>query len=355
MSIDPQLFYRYDNRWFTTKLEVFNYMSTLSNPSLHTDDLRCVINKDYGFDNIDWTQEPSGDWEQMCADRMRQIRDAHSKLVLFYSGGSDSQFILNICLKYNIKLDELCNTQIYLKGLDHNWWNFECYDVAVPFVKENCSHIPFNVVQFSDWNLYYSNNSFSAEGRAYERGASIFAQPFTGIIPTVVDSYVKRGFTIIHGCTEPHVFYDKQLKKYYAELWDTENFADRCGSPNIVSFFTDPAVPHLHSKQCHLVKNVLKESNLKDVDSQNNQALYKNLICKVTRNGLRASKSSPQFDKMTKNPIFRTKKQMMFLKEMKNKDERLYQSYRHFLETTFKGVPLYRMPMGALIGKWYLE
>lgn len=355
MKIDPHLFYRYDNQWFRTKWEIFNYAATQKNPTLYTEGMQCVLNKDYGFDEFDWTVEPSESWEEICVQRLLKIRDTYPKICLFYSGGSDSHYILTLFLKYNIKLDEICNHQIHLKGIDTKWFNHECIEYAVPFVKEHCSHIPFNLINFTDWSLWTDEKSFTFDSPAFNRGLQVYVNPFRGINPNIIDEYTKRGFVVIHGGTEPHVYYDKEKDKYYAELWDTENFADRCGSPNMISFFTDPAEPQVHAKQCHLVKNELRRLNLRELDSNSKNPYYKTIYCSVVRDGYRTGTESPQYEKAANHAIFRTKKEEYMFKQFYKYDKRIFEKYTHFLNAPVKGVPLYRLPKGAIIGKWYLE
>ena len=65
-----------------------------------------VFNNDV-FDTVDWTAEPKESLRELYAQRARRIRDKHDYVVLSYSGGSDSQNILNTFLNNNILLDEI--------------------------------------------------------------------------------------------------------------------------------------------------------------------------------------------------------------------------------------------------------
>lgn len=59
------------------------------------------------FDRIDWTQEPDVDIYELYRQRAQQIRERYDYLLLMYSGGSDSQTILDVCIKYGIRVDEI--------------------------------------------------------------------------------------------------------------------------------------------------------------------------------------------------------------------------------------------------------
>ena len=59
------------------------------------------------FSKSNWNIEPPVELEELYRQRALQLRDAYDHLVLFYSGGVDSWYILNAFIKYNIPLDEI--------------------------------------------------------------------------------------------------------------------------------------------------------------------------------------------------------------------------------------------------------
>lgn len=65
-----------------------------------------VFNND-AINAYDWTIEPVESIQELYRRRAQQLRDKYDYLVLMYSGGSDSQNILDVCLKHNIKIDEI--------------------------------------------------------------------------------------------------------------------------------------------------------------------------------------------------------------------------------------------------------
>ena len=104
MIIPKSLYYFYDNRWFDNKWQVIDYAHTHGHYTFNIDQVRCVINKNFAFDACDWKVEPSKSWEELTLERMLKIRDTYPKICLLYSAGSDSQFILNLCLKHNMTM-----------------------------------------------------------------------------------------------------------------------------------------------------------------------------------------------------------------------------------------------------------
>ena len=51
--------------------------------------------------------------------------------------------------------------------------------------------------------------------------------------------------------------------KWYAELWDTDNYGEFTPYKNVELFYTTPQLPELHAKQCHLMKRILEKEHLK--------------------------------------------------------------------------------------------
>jgi hypothetical protein len=59
------------------------------------------------YSRCDWSVEPTDSLEQLYLRRMQELRQQYDYLVLHFSGGHDSCNILEICMKYNIFIDEL--------------------------------------------------------------------------------------------------------------------------------------------------------------------------------------------------------------------------------------------------------
>lgn len=64
------------------------------------------------FQKTDWTKEPEKDWETILRNRCIEIRNKHDYVILWYSGGWDSQTILDAFIRNKLKIDELV---IYVK------------------------------------------------------------------------------------------------------------------------------------------------------------------------------------------------------------------------------------------------
>lgn len=356
MRIPKSLYYLYDNRWFDKKWDVFDYANTEGHLKFNvTRDVRVVLNKNFGFDMVDWTIEPEKSWEQITYERMMNIRDSHPKIMLWYSGGSDSHYILELCLRHNIKIDEICICRTEYKNFPNEWFNHDTDNYAIPFVKKYASHIPLYVHIGDDWGAFDTDNTLSFEN--FFSHNNIFLSNNARAYVDTHKKYYEKGFVMIHGSTEPTVVYDHNDKKYYADLWDTDNFLDRNSLTNTIAFFTNPEVPEIHIKQCHLVKNYLRENFDKGntIDVKKDYEEYKNIYCKLTRNNYRVPDVSPHFAGYNSHSIFGSKKQQVFAKAIAKADVRIGEKYHHFLCNSIRNKPIYKFPRGVRIGKFCLE
>lgn len=128
-SKDKFGFYKVDSLKFYSRFDA-EQVSTKSNKPItwHFNDEE--------FSNFDWTVEPVQSLAELYAARARQIRENYDYIVLWYSGGADSQNILDSFVNNNIPLDEIASYTNYnaTKKTD-DWLNAEIYNLTVPAVK----------------------------------------------------------------------------------------------------------------------------------------------------------------------------------------------------------------------------
>lgn len=90
--------------------------------------VRWIFN-DNIFSRYDWKQAPEKTLDELYRDRAQQLRDSYDYLVLSWSGGSDSDNVLNTFLSNNIFLDE-----IYVRSpreLVKNLYTPNCEDTSI--------------------------------------------------------------------------------------------------------------------------------------------------------------------------------------------------------------------------------
>ena len=99
----------------------------------NTDNIEFIFNDDL-FSTYDWSKEPEEDIYELYRRRAYQLRKDYDYIVLLYSGGIDSQAMLETFLENNLKIDEICsfaNNDVQDKTVK---FNQEIFGAAVPFV-----------------------------------------------------------------------------------------------------------------------------------------------------------------------------------------------------------------------------
>jgi len=88
------------------------------------------------FDSYDWSVEPTESLQELYTQRAKDIRERYDYVILMYSGGSDSQAILDAYLKSNLQIDEII--VMHPKMLENT------------YTPNNTNHSPLNVL--SEWD-----------------------------------------------------------------------------------------------------------------------------------------------------------------------------------------------------------
>jgi hypothetical protein len=88
------------------------------------------------FNRCDWTVEPTESISNLYQKRCEQLREKYDHLVLVYSGGADSDNILNFFIENNVRLDEVVSFIDY-EGSQNKLskFNAEIFEVAIPKIK----------------------------------------------------------------------------------------------------------------------------------------------------------------------------------------------------------------------------
>ena len=187
------------------------------------------------YENYDFTIPPKETLENLCKQKALDIRANNDKIVIWYSGGCDSHYVLDIFLKNNIKVDEI---HMVKSGFSNADYEIEKY--AIPFVKKlnikTVVHEPTldyyekryveNEKQLGTANEYWHhfrlNNDFeNLQHHDTEGVAHIFGKE-------------KPTLCFVHG-------------KWYVYMLDV----DVTPQPHQINFFSDD--PIVHSKQCHML------------------------------------------------------------------------------------------------------
>lgn len=204
------------------------------------------------WNTFDFTKYPSKSLEELCIQQAKHIRNNNEYVNLWYSGGCDSHYILQIFLDNNIKIDELTMVKRGFKTAD-----FEIDNYAIPFAKSTDIKCTIRQPDVQYYEDYYVNNKpmlGTANEYHYHFGLNNHFEN--------LDHCDTNGVAHLFGKDKPRLsFIDG---KWYTYLMDV----DVTHQPNQINFFCND--PEIYSAQCHLLKN---EAELRLNQSQYNQVM----------------------------------------------------------------------------------
>ena len=244
-----------------SKIEAIQLSKTTAEPSVwHFND--------EVFSAANWTQDPPIDLLELYKARARQIRDAYDYIVLFYSGGSDSDNILKAWIDAGCKIDEILSFNSY-KGSDdpQSFMNAEITNVVLPRIQElKAQNIDFlfRSLDMSELNLEIINKNSQFEYE-YEMNFTLSPNNAARIflrerIKDYVDKIASgKRLCFVWGIDKPYVFFDGQ--KYYFQFRDV---VDTCVNPYVQKkykqgwydelFYWSPDAPLIPIKAAHIIK-----------------------------------------------------------------------------------------------------
>lgn len=219
----------------------------------------------------DWTKEPSQSLTDLYRQRAQQLRDQYDYIILQYSGGADSQNVLDTFLDNNIMLDEIVTFVNYeATGETHNFLNAEAWEVAIPKGKSYTEKYPWlhhRILDWKDITLEY----FSRPSSRYEwiYAVNMVITPFTvakeSLMMKVEDwaNRVNAGQRVcmLYGSDKPRVLHinGKFLLRFIDMLGN-------CPDVNVISgqqqwheelFYWTPDLPEIMIKQAHVIRRYL--------------------------------------------------------------------------------------------------
>ena len=107
------------------------------------------------YDDGDFSVEPQSTLQELMTDHLRELRNMYKEIKLYYSGGSDSHFILSNILSNNIHVDEIVCLKSGIPGAD-----YEIEKYAEPFLKLHGdklrnTKISIKTLSIDDYRKYY--------------------------------------------------------------------------------------------------------------------------------------------------------------------------------------------------------
>lgn len=208
---------------------------------------------DEEFSRLDWAVEPQESFDQLLELRARQLREKYNRLVLFFSGGTDSVTIYNTFKRLNIRLDEIVVTYHEDDTFGHSpkcvqWLKDNIYDQTTIITPLSRDGYPAQYESYRDDFLI--DNSF-------RYAVNTFNGTYESMCRVQNSSRFKNSNSvIILGLEKPHIVFKDNT--WYTTHLD-KLFAPFLNLNSTEWFFITPDLPQLHLKQIHLLKRYAQQ------------------------------------------------------------------------------------------------
>ena len=220
------------------------------------------------FSSYNWTQEPTQSLTDLYRKRAEQLREKYDYIVLLYSGGADSNNVLDSFIDNNIHLDEIATWHFHKGNNSKTTFNdAETWHVAFPKVKkilESHPTITQRIIDLTDHVYNYFAVSSNAEEYIYNQSAMVGPDLIRNRIheadPFYAD-YILSGKKIcfLWAVDKPRVLHENG--RYSVRFPDVFDMCVTIGSAAPVEFFYwSPDLPELIIKQAHIVKRYMENS-----------------------------------------------------------------------------------------------
>lgn len=254
MRVNKKLYWVCDGKVFYNKWKAIAHSRQVQKP-IHFHFF------DDDFSRYDWSKEPPESWDELLKLRALQLREKYDYIRLFYSGGVDSQTMLETFLKHDIPIDEILiyRGSASTDNMDEEPADDEVRLVALPFlesVKGKLGKTKINILETgASWlsdnlneDYFYEESTFAirlwCERHLYRRDPSLRDPAEKGLL-----------HCDLRGGDKPKVFLENG--QYYMAMYDSSRIWD-IGDEYLENFYLTPDMPEVHAKQCHMVKNYLK-------------------------------------------------------------------------------------------------
>lgn len=218
---------------------------------------------DHEFDKFDWTIEPEASLDSLMSDYALRLRDTHERLILMWSGGTDSHTIYNIFKQNNIHIDEIIikteKGSIEFPEEHANWMREHHWDPTTIITQFDNFDKDLRLIELpnEDWVWLNKGDLLKYCLPAASAGVQFLCEK----------NHAGHDWRVINGFEKPRLVY-RNGRWFSRQLAETLNQA--MGSDRLIPFFLEPFIA---IKQSHMlkrgVKHILAETNqpLYDADS----------------------------------------------------------------------------------------
>lgn len=215
--------------------------------------------RDNTYDQYNWTVEPEQSLEELMTAYAHSLRDQYERLILLWSGGTDSHTIYNVFKRANIHIDEIViKASAHLKqhpDYHVTWMKTNHYDPTTIITRYDHNDTELRQYDCADEDWVWAD-----QGDLYMFGMSTGA---VGVKQLIERNHAGKKWTAIAGFEKPRLVYRNgtwHARHLDASLRQTFNHH------HLTLFFLEPLI---NIKQSHVLKH-----NVKKYITENNLPLY---------------------------------------------------------------------------------
>ena len=209
---------------------------------------------DHEFDQYNWEHEPEPTIDQLMTAHALALREKYKRLILLWSGGTDSHTIYNIFAQNKIHLDEIIVKEDPIENsIFPNWhgdWLLKNHWDPTTIITRYDDHDPF----LRSMDVPDDNWVWRDKGDLLKYGMTSTAD---GVKFLCEKNHAGHNWRAIGGYEKPRLVY-RSGKWYHRQL--AEVLQPTMGHTYIEHFFFEPMIA---IKQAHMVKNAVKSQLLK--------------------------------------------------------------------------------------------
>ena len=251
-SVNTKVLDRNSKKLYDTKISVLASDAEYENLLLVT----------HGGDwkNIDWSVEPEETFINLLYQRCKQLRDKYEYLTLYYSGGADSETMLQSFIKSKTFIDEIVINNFTVGSIN------PLLDVTLAIKKLqsyqknylNKTKITINEITSRDFYRFlteynWQDSSFNLSIGNFRR----MTLPLYKQIGMSISVSEKDSIGHIFAESKPAIAYrEDKYFSYWGVPFGIGQWAEW--------FYTSLDLPELHLKQVHILYNWVKNQQIKD-------------------------------------------------------------------------------------------
>lgn len=210
------------------------------------------------FDKSDWTQNPQESIIDLLDRRAIQIAKKYDRIILAFSGGTDSTTVYNTLLRNGIFIDEILISYTPDNEL-HPMRNVE-------WIQKNHPDPRTKITVFdryeSRWNDLFDQEDWVLNNcggyRRFELGA-----PGPYFYSHCEETWGNSNWCLLTGLEKPHI---KKHNGQWCAVHLDKVYQAGMNWPKFEYFFVTPDLPNLHIKQNHMLLSYIKSNYHDAVD-----------------------------------------------------------------------------------------